>query len=196
MLSKQDTEFLQALGEELAHQNAIGIDCQAFPQYWGIMDYRRVPANEDYDNCKEMYYHSDGDFVEFETYGELKEFIECHEYPYAHEYLKQSEVAELKRLLSGEKIEMQELWGFVINYMNDNGFYDSCPMKEESFLRKGSMFITKYDALDHLKNYRYNYSERAHTYAMTAFRSPKYERLLKILANTDWSALFNENNPK
>lgn len=34
---------------------------------------------------------------------------------------------------------------------------------------------------------RHNYND-PHTYVMTAFRCPEYERLLKILKETDWAA--------
>lgn len=47
------------------------------------------------------------------------------------------------------------------------------------------MFLTKKDAQEHLKFNKHHYNGSAHTYAMTAFRSPSYSRLLGILTNPD-----------
>lgn len=47
-------------------------------------------------------------------------------------------------------------------------------------------FLTKEDCQRHLDENRYHYSEDAHPYALTAWRNPTFERLLKIIVETDW----------
>lgn len=51
------------------------------------------------------------------------------------------------------------------------------------------MFLTKEEAKQHLKVNHYHYTSKAHTYAMTAWRAPKVERLLKILETFDWDSI-------
>ena len=63
------------------------------------------------------------------------------------------------------------------------------PVREEHFIHPNTMFLTKNEAKLHIKTNRHNYSPRAHTYAMTALRAPKVERLLKILEAFDWDLL-------
>jgi site-specific recombinase XerD len=49
-------------------------------------------------------------------------------------------------------------------------------------------FLTKEEAKQHLEANSHHYSSEAHTYAMTAWRAPKVERLLQILETMDWDA--------
>ncbi|MNV83812.1 hypothetical protein D3C71_1776370 [compost metagenome] len=63
------------------------------------------------------------------------------------------------------------------------------PEKKEHFIRQNTMFLTKQEAKDHIKSNHYHYTKEAHTYAMTAWRAPKVERLLKILSEFDFERL-------
>ncbi|WP_137743427.1 hypothetical protein [Robertmurraya siralis] len=45
------------------------------------------------------------------------------------------------------------------------------------------------EAKRHIQLNHYHYSPKAHTYAMTAWRAPKVERLLKILESFDWDKI-------
>jgi hypothetical protein len=51
------------------------------------------------------------------------------------------------------------------------------------------MFLTKQEAKDHIRLNHYHYTDEVHTYAMTAWRAPKVERLLNILETFDWDKL-------
>jgi len=51
------------------------------------------------------------------------------------------------------------------------------------------MFLTKAEAKKHIQLNHYHYSPKAHTYAMTAWRAPTIERLLKILENFEWDKI-------
>lgn len=52
-----------------------------------------------------------------------------------------------------------------------------------------SMFLTHKECENHLRKYGYNYSEDAHAYAMTAYRSPEVETLLNLLETVDWDSV-------
>lgn len=52
-----------------------------------------------------------------------------------------------------------------------------------------TMALTEKDMAEHLRKNDYHYSEDAHTYAMTAWREPRIERLYKILQEVDWDKI-------
>jgi hypothetical protein len=51
------------------------------------------------------------------------------------------------------------------------------------------MFLTKAEAKEHIEANHYHYTKEAHTWAMTAWRAPKVERLLKVLSEFDFRSL-------
>ncbi|BEV37653.1 hypothetical protein BSB_07260 [Bacillus stercoris] len=55
------------------------------------------------------------------------------------------------------------------------------PETEVHHIYQNIMFLTKVEAKQHIKQNHYHYMKKVHTYAMTAWRVPKVERLLKIL---------------
>ena len=61
--------------------------------------------------------------------------------------------------------------------------------EEEHFVHENTMFLTKKGAKEHLEINYYHYSKRAHTFAMTAWRSPQVEQLMKILENCDFDSM-------
>jgi hypothetical protein len=63
------------------------------------------------------------------------------------------------------------------------------PVREEHMIHPNTMFLTKAEAKKHIQLNHYHYSPKAHTYAMTAWRAPTIERLLKILENFEWDKI-------
>lgn len=180
----EDIQFLKDLQQELLTQE---IDGQAAPRFWSIMDYRTVPGNPDYDSGETQYFFNDGDHVEFNTFIELKDFLE----EYYEEDIENDD--ELKDLLSNENGDLDELWEYVEDNLNEDGYFSSCFVKEEEYIKQDTMFLTKAEAKRHLEMNHYHYSPKAHTYAMTAWRAPKVERLLKILESFDWDSIEAKN---
>ncbi|MFJ5622002.1 hypothetical protein ACIQD3_04540 [Peribacillus loiseleuriae] len=176
---KDDIQFLKDLQGELKTQENDG---QASPRFWVIRDYRVVPTHEEYGMQRTMYWHNDGDHTEFETLENLKEFLTDY-------YLEDDEQGELKEILEDESTTFDDLWNFAETYLNDDGYFNEVPVKEESFIVPDTMFLTKKEAKRHLETNHYHYTSKAHTYAMTAWRAPKVERLLKILGTFDWNKI-------
>lgn len=54
-----------------------------------------------------------------------------------------------------------------------------------------TMFLTEKAAATHLRQNDYHYDATAHTYAMTAWRSPEVEKLIKILQTVDFSNIVS-----
>lgn len=173
-----DIQFLKELQAEL---NSQANDCQASPRFWVIMDYRNVPGHEDYDSGEYEYFHNDGDHVRFSNFSELKEFIE--------EYYEFEIDEELRELLDDESEDFETLWEYIEDNLNNDGYFSSVFVKEEKFIVQNTMFLTKEEAKSHLRLNHYHYTSKAHTYAMTAWRAPKVERLLKILSEFDFDSL-------
>lgn len=64
--------------------------------------------------------------------------------------------------------------------------------KQISRVVPDTLFLTHQDCEDHLRKYGYNYEPNAHAYAMTAIRSPRFEKLIKMLQTIDWNTVIPE----
>lgn len=161
-ISKEDYEFLKELQHEL---NTQPNDGSAEPVYWGVMDY-------DYELTAE----GNGEpriGIDGESYT-LEGAIEC----------VNDDISEYDK-------DIQEAWAKVNKEdADDVAFF----MKEElewncdvywveekgRITRNTGAFITKRACKEYIERFGYNHN-KAHTYAMTAYRNFELERLLKIL---------------
>lgn len=176
-MTKEDIQFLKDLQKLMRYEDEYDYDCQASPRFWVLRDYRTVPANEEYDDGFVQYFYNDGDFVEFNSTGELQEFV--------REFCEVSELGH-RIYLSHKDIEFDLVWDWVQRELNDDGYFSSCFAKEEVFIVPNTMFLTKEEAKKHIELNKHHYTDRVHTYAMTAWRAPKVGRLLDILMDVDW----------
>lgn len=55
----------------------------------------------------------------------------------------------------------------------------------DEVIKPDAMFLTRKDAKAYLKNNRHHYTGKAETYAMTAYRSHRYEMLIDVLRTID-----------
>lgn len=55
----------------------------------------------------------------------------------------------------------------------------------DKVIKPDAMFLTRKDAKAYLKNNRHHYTDKAKTYAMTAYRSHRYEMLIDVLRTID-----------
>ena len=76
---------------------------------------------------------------------------------------------------------------FIDKNLGDN--YSVCCYKDIDVIKEDTMFLTRADCDKHIKENSHHYNN-PYSYSMTAWRSPKVERLFKILLETNW----NENN--
>lgn len=167
-----DIRFLKELQQELKNQET---DCQAFPRYWTIGDYRMIPCPE---GCEEEYYVC---IPNRDYYGSLDNLLN---------QIKKEDFEDLSNIaIEGFKEITCEV--SAEKWLKEH--YDSdtylIPVKEEHFIHPNTMFLTKAEAKKHLELNNYHYSPKAHTYAMTAWRAPKVERLFKILESFDWDSI-------
>lgn len=175
-----DIQFLKELQHELNNQEH---DSQAAPRFWVVMDYKNIPGHEDYDSGEYEYFHNDGDHTVFKNFNDLKEFVE----EYYEDDIEEDDY--LKELLNNDDKDFEDLWEYVEDNLNGDRHFSSVFVKEEEFIVPNTMFLTKEEARRHLELNHYHYTSKAHTYAMTAWRAPKVERLLKILSEFNFDSL-------
>lgn len=173
-LNKQNVvSFLSDLQRELVEQENIGIDCQASPRYWMVGDYRWVSTHQDAERY-EIYLPSAGE--SFEINEHLKDIQEDDP------DLSQEAKDAIKDIQDED-----DAYEWFKEYVDEDA--NLIPLVEEHFLRQDTMFLTKREAQEHIKRNHYHYTARAHTYAMTAWRSPQVEKLMTILEKFDWGVL-------
>lgn len=170
----EDIQFLKELQEELKSQPN---DCQATPRFWTVGDYKMVDCAEgNQDTCYVGLPNRD-------YYGDLDDLLKEIE----EEFEESDEYSEEAR----EEFKEIECDDTAMDWLQE--YYDKdaylIPVREEHFIQPNTMFLTKEEAKRHIKLNHYHYSPKAHTYAMTAWRAPKVEKLLKILEDFDWNSI-------
>ena len=154
-ISNEDVGFLNNLSKELQEQDKIGIDCQATPRFWCVAQYEYSPCWEEQAD-KHLFYDEEG--VPYETFDEILEMLIENEY--IDTKLGYEDVDDLKGIFD----EISEV-----------------PVKREHIIKQNTMFFTKKECQEHIKRNHYHYNKSVHTYAMTAWRSPQVETVMRIL---------------
>lgn len=178
---KESINFLKDLQKIMKHEGEHDNDCQAFPRYWVVMDYRTVPAHPDHAEGVQ-YYFNGGDFISFENTGDLQSFLQDYLHLELHEEL-------IEKYLKDENMAFEEIWEWVLDNHNEHNYFDEKTVNEEYFIVPNTMFLTKEEAKRHIHGNKHHYTKKAHTYAMTAWRAPKVKKLLKIINEFDWDSV-------
>lgn len=176
MLNKDDMNFLKRLKEEMVNQET---DSQASPRFWVIRDYEWVDTGDRYYDRISVYIPRD-----CENY-ELYDFIENIEEYYgmlSEELIKEARLlnSAVVTLTQNQKEDVCLDW--IRNNLEAEIIYES----HIPSIVPNTFFLTKREAKEHIKANHYHYSDRVHTYAMSAWRSPQVERLYKIIEGTNW----------
>lgn len=173
---KEEIQFLKELQQELKTQE---VDCQAAPRFWSIMDYKWTVTAEGHEDRITLY---DSDACET---MELDEYVEEILNGDRKEDFSEDEIEELQ--YENEHGSPSDVYDWIERY-DESRYY---PVYEEqvSFIAPNTLFLTKAEAKKHLEINHYHYTSNAHTYAMTAWRAPKMERLIKILESFDWDSV-------
>lgn len=176
---KEDIQFLKELQKEMNTQENDG---QAAPRFWSIMDYKQIPTSEDHADDVILY---DSDLC---TTVEINEYV--HEIVdfegERHLDFDKEARDELKDIHQYESIEEIHEW---IKENDDESRYHPVFQQAISYIAYNSCFFTKKEAKEHLESNRHHYSDKAHTFAMTAWRAPKMERLMRVLESFDWESI-------
>ena len=196
-LSNDDIKFLKELQKELNTEDNVGT---ASPRYWVIRQPERI-YHVDRDEA-DYYVFLDDDYQEL-TLEELKNYLEdvyddnlksvdikdgVLTFEYLDEFSEEIEKytidfynSSLESNYSVDKVlELLELEVNVVYYKEIDATVDNC------------MFLTQIDAENHLRANDYHYHEKARTYCMCGWRSPRFERLINILSKTDFDSILED----
>lgn len=170
MLSKEHADILAGIQEELRANEVDRIEesGQASPVYYGIIDRERYVTAEGWHD--DVVYYDTASCCELDD-EEIAQYID--EYTERHEECDRDYAAEHWRE------DYDEI---------DERYVAYCP-----FIAKNRMFLTRAEAEAHLESNYYHYTDWAHTYAMTAWRSPQVERLLNVLHEADFTVEGDES---
>lgn len=185
-LSSEDLAFLRGLQEELNTQPTLGT---ADPRFWVIMDYEYVPTEE--------WIYMDAIDFNGQTL-DVADFLDC----IYGEVLEHDGGDAATRWLEEHHIRLDEDGhSQVSEYSFDFGEVDEIRAEyleahpddsidflvRRRFISSNSLFLTLREATEHLKANWYHYDKLAHPYCSCAFRSPQFERLIKVLRTADFS---------
>lgn len=163
-------DYARELKREFEAQDTDG---QAHPRFWVIRDYKKEVAADGYHDTVGLYDKYSCETITEEEYREeIKERIEGGEFC----------EDEIKHLL--DEIGCGSIEGLIKAADDENRFH-RIYFVETPYLVPNTFFLTKQDAKDYLKKYGYNHSPKAHTYAMTAIRSPKFEKLINLIMEVE-----------
>ncbi len=177
-MKKEDIEFLKELKKEMIEGDHVS---QAYPRFWMIMDYTSISStDEEWDDP----YLLDRKDCEVVTDGsDLDDVKERMIEALAKEAWGYADTDSLRLCNTVKEIvdwmiewAYKELGDFEIRYSKEIRF-----LSEET-----GVFLTLKDCEKHLKDNWYHYSNKAHPYALTAWRNPNFERLMDIVTKTDW----------
>jgi len=180
-----DIQFLKDLQQQMQWENENDYDSQASPRFWVVMDYKKEPCWSE--NADEWVVYVPGNCEEYHNTKEsILEIIENHELGDGA-LGNWEEETEILANEEGGFYDDDEFLDWIKTYIDDEAYL--VPQHEVNFIVPNTMFLTKEEAKRHIENNRHHYTSKAHTYAMTAWRAPKVERLLNILIAFDWNSV-------
>lgn len=160
---------IKELQNELKTQDR---DSQAAPRFWTVGDYEWVEAREE--NAEPVYLPYIAEAYVLDDYLEdVKEDSELYK----------EALTELQEI----EDEYDDAIEWIQKYIDEEA--ELIPERKVHIIQPNTMFLTKAEAKSHIKLNKHHYTSEAHTYAMTAWRAPKVERLLKILETFDWDSI-------
>lgn len=189
-ITSEELDFLISLQKEMNTQDTCG---NAAPRFWVIKGEERVyRVVDDSDGWVVIDNDSPTDILSTNE-GELFEYISNDVLPEVNEDMDNvwSIRFEDDEVYIESQKEHYEGVSECVEWLNEytDGNYEQIFYKVADKIYQDTMFLTQKGAEKHLKYNHYNYDENAHTYAMTAYRSPEVEMLWKILKEVDWSKI-------
>jgi len=184
-MDEKQIEFLEQLQHEMLTQDTVS---QADPRFWVVQG-----------TIKEYGYESeyaDGYVIVLDCETTIESMEEAYEWLkekdrdtvygfedglisyYSKKYEENTSLDDLEEVceyIEAEKIGIVDIcYPYISHYKNVEKIYSD------------TFFLTNDECKDHIERNYYHYSEDAHSYAMTAWRSPQVEMLYKILQTVDW----------
>jgi len=189
-MEKEDIEFLKKLQHEMNTQDHV---CQADPRFWVVQGtVKEYGIDSGYADGSEIC-HVDGDVVA-ENMEEACKFLneknEESSDDTEDKFKYDDESGSIEFIdHDGEERSLDD-FDDVAEFLDSD--YHIAYFKNTDKNFPDTMFITNAECKAHIKANYYHYPDDAHSYAMTALRSPEVERLWKILQTTNWDECIGE----
>lgn len=200
-LTEDDVDFLQDLQFEMLTQDHVG---QAAPRFWVVEGTERIFCGTEYGTDGEILYQDTDECADG-----LDNAVEYFLNNYVAELEEKDIVIEKDDVMNGYAVKhtvidddgddlsdtvnvwtIEELIEALEEHdIIDSGSYSSACYKLAPHIYPNTLFLTNRSCKSHIQWNHYHYSSDAHSYAMTAWRSPEVERLWGILDKIDWEAM-------
>lgn len=175
-MKKEDIEFLKELQKRIKEGKRCG---EAEPAFWMIED-RFCYGSSDPEGADEtqLVNPEDGHVWADEDVEDVKDILwdAMDDLMLTYDLEECKTIKDVIRLMEYNDIDGDRegyLWlTYVQHYWK--------------IIEETGAFLTYEDCQRHLDENRYNYSKDAHPYALTAWRNPTFERLWRIITETDW----------
>lgn len=173
---KDALQFLTELQRDLLEDRRTET-AQADPIYYGILDVKEFVTDQDHSDNRVLVC-DDGD-IEPQTAIE-EELID--------ENLINEMLEDGILDTNDDGIYVADTDAFL-DFVEENGddieTVSVAYIAYDEVIKPDAMFLTRKDAKAYLKNNRHHYTGKAKTYAMTAYRSHRYEMLIDVLRTID-----------
>lgn len=184
-ITEAEREFLRELQKELNTQDDCG---QADPRFWVIKGTEKIYGMEDGEIAlcsDDVAIHGIENIIEY-IRNEILPDINASECAEGMCSILDYGFGDLAIAIDDER----ETYGLdeLGEWLSEKTREDYCfrTYEEKSKIYENTMFLTQKDAEKHLRANHYHYSKDAHTYAMTAWRDPRMEKLVDILQSVKW----------
>lgn len=169
----EEIKFLKELQAKLKHQSEHDYDSQASPRFWVVRDYKWEHVADDHGERTAIYLPDAHESYSMQEYKEnlLEE--------------DDREIFSVNQIRELEKAETdQDIVDWVEAYEQDE--FTLFSEAEIAVNVSNTFFLTKEACKLHIDQNQHHYTKKAHTYAMTAWRSPEVAKVWDILENFDW----------
>lgn len=202
-ITKEEIEFLKELQKEMNTQDTV---CQADPRFW-VVATDKYEETGNIDSCDgiQLYDSNAAEIAcEYNIPSIIDHINELYEDDLKDDGITFANVSKnectviLKNydIENGEIEEDERIFHDVDDlfvFLQDEGYfhdYELIYYRYRHHKYPNTMFLTNKSCKEHIKANYYHYNSDAHSYAMTAFRSPEVAKLYKILQEVDWDKLL------
>lgn len=173
----KDIEFLTDLQREMDIQDTDG---QASPRFWVVRDYKWTLGNENIHDRVSLYSCSEDWFLSIDEYA--YDILNGDR----HDDFNEEQIEQLVASVISDDDHLTLEWAQEHDDKNIEIAYEI----RIPYIVPNTLFITKKECLEHIRTNHYHYTGDAHSYAMTAWRSPSVRRLWQVIEGVDWSSIL------
>lgn len=188
-LTMEDVAFLKDLQHALNTQDTMG---NADPRFWVIIQGEDESCTEADADASHIFSQESASVIADDLDGFVGHLQDRYGDRFSAEYNPKLNVWDVR--LDDVEDDYVVNTDDLLKLLERAGIYDysiSYSRTVKSIVHD-TLFLTHADCEDHLRRYHYNYKPDAHAFAMTAIRSPQFERLISVLQTVDWDAVAKE----